>query len=271
MKLTIITINRNNAIGLSKTMQSVLAQTLQDFEYIVIDGASTDNSVDVIRSFDFSQRPFSWLSEPDTGIYNAMNKGIRMANGEYLLFLNSGDYLIADDVLSKVFDTNPIADIVVACINVSDKGKVLWTSPFLSKVTLKNLYFNGLPHQSTFIRRSLFDKYGMYREDFRYNSDMDFWYKSIVLGDASTQGANVVTTDYNLQGQSSTDALSDTYLREKREILSNGFLPKVLPDYDQWKHESYLLQKYLWIEKYPRLQRILHLLFKIFNHFDKGL
>ena len=94
MKLTIITINRNNASGLEKTMESVLSQTCMEYEYVLVDGASTDASVEVIKRFanSFGGR-LKWISEPDKGIYNAMNKGIRLAGGEYVQFLNSGDRL----------------------------------------------------------------------------------------------------------------------------------------------------------------------------------
>ena len=98
MKLSIITINRNNAEGLRKTMESVLSQTYRDMEYIVVDGASTDQSVNVIKECvnqlknEDRRMKLDWMSEPDTGIYNAMNKGIKKATGEYLLFLNSGDW-----------------------------------------------------------------------------------------------------------------------------------------------------------------------------------
>ena len=107
MRLSIITINRNNAEGLRETMGSVFRQTYCDFEYIVIDGASTDGSVNVIREMSASLKKglsrdkslnnalsFNWISESDSGIYEAMNKGIRKAKGEYCLFLNSGDFLI---------------------------------------------------------------------------------------------------------------------------------------------------------------------------------
>ena len=110
MKLSIITINYNNAVGLKKTLDSVAAQTYTDFEYIIVDGASTDGSVDIIREYEnaLASRPsplashLKWISEPDTGIYNAMNKGIRLAHGEYTLMLNSGDYLVDEQVIEKV-------------------------------------------------------------------------------------------------------------------------------------------------------------------------
>ena len=113
MKLSIITINKDNAEGLQKTLDSVACQTWHDFEHIIVDGASADSSVDIIRNYaaDVHPYPVKWLSEPDTGIYNAMNKGIRMANGEYCLFLNSGDYLYAENVLESVFDKKCKSDI----------------------------------------------------------------------------------------------------------------------------------------------------------------
>ena len=106
MKLTIITINYNNASGLQKTMESVLAQTCKDFEHLIIDGASTDDSVNVIENYGLqiahTAISFQWLSEPDKGIYNAMNKGIRMAQGEYIHFLNSGDWLVDEKVVEDI-------------------------------------------------------------------------------------------------------------------------------------------------------------------------
>lgn len=102
MKLSIITINYNNVNGLQKTLESVFRQTCKEFEYIVVDGASEDGSKELLEQFlakaDF---PFRWISEPDNGIYAAMNKGIRMAQGEYLHFLNSGDWLTDEKVVEK--------------------------------------------------------------------------------------------------------------------------------------------------------------------------
>ena len=98
MKLSIITINRNNAKGLEKTIQSVASQTFKDFEYVIIDGASTDDSVDVIKKYEASFAYLKWVSEPDKGIYNAMNKGICRSSGEYVMILNSGDIIATKSV-----------------------------------------------------------------------------------------------------------------------------------------------------------------------------
>ena len=104
MLLSIITINRNNVEGLEKTLKSLASQTFRDFEYVVIDGASTDNSVEVIKKYETQFAHLKWVSEPDTGIYNAMNKGIRMAEVEYIQILNSADILASDDVIEKMTD-----------------------------------------------------------------------------------------------------------------------------------------------------------------------
>ena len=231
MKLSIITINLNNREGLQKTIESVLKQAFKDFEYIVIDGGSTDGSRELIERY--SDRFSYWVSEPDSGVYNAMNKGIRKAKGDYVLFLNSGDFLIEKEVLGKVFASELTADIVNARCNVSEHGKLAWTSPYLPNVTLKSLYSVGLPHQSTFIKRAMFDRFGLYREDFKYNSDIAFWYKAIIFGGATTHGVDVVLTDYNAEGLSSSNKNADSYQREMQEILSEGILPRVLPDYEE--------------------------------------
>ncbi len=101
--LSIITVNRNNDTGLKKTIDSVISQTYNDFEFIIIDGASTDSSAELIRKY--SSYLSYWISEPDNGTYHAMNKGIRVSAGDYCLFLNSGDYLLDDKVLERTLQS----------------------------------------------------------------------------------------------------------------------------------------------------------------------
>lgn len=101
MKLSIITVNLNQADGLAKTLDSVREQSFRDFEHIVVDGGSTDGSLEVIRAR--ADGLAFWASEPDAGIYAAMNKGLRRAQGEYVYLLNSGDRLYSPDTLERVF------------------------------------------------------------------------------------------------------------------------------------------------------------------------
>lgn len=273
MKLSIITINYNNAAGLKKTLDSVATQTYTDFEHIIVDGASTDGSVDEIIAY--SQSPIAnrhkitWISEPDTGIYNAMNKGIKMANGEYLLFLNSGDFLIGEDVLEKVFENELKADILCARCHVSDNGKVVWTSNPPEEVTFGTLYLVGLAHQSTFIRKSLFEQYGYYDESFRYNADIEFWYRAIVDNGASTQKIDVITTDYNLDGISSKEHQADSYIKEKERILAP--YKAFVVDYDLYSSKAKDLYILEWLKKHKLLHAIVLLFYKMERKIKKLL
>lgn len=265
MKLSIITINYNNAAGLKKTLDSVAFQTYTDFEHIIVDGASTDDSVDIIRAY--SQSPIAnrlkitWLSESDTGVYNAMNKGIKLAKGKYLLFLNSGDYLIADDVLDKVFSHDCDADILCARCNVSNIGKVVWTSNPPEKVTFSTLYTVGLAHQSTFIRRILLEQLGYYDESFRYNADIEFWYRAIIDNGATTQRIDVITTDYNLDGISSKENKSAKYIEEMHRILQR--YKAFTDDYDFFIRKAHETQLYDWIKLHSCLHNSLIFLHKV--------
>jgi alpha(1,3/1,4) fucosyltransferase len=176
MKLSIITINKNNAAGLEKTIKSVVEQTNKEFEYIVIDGASTDGSAEIIKKN--SSAINYWISEPDTGIYNAINKGIRKAQGEYCLFLNSGDYLISSVTLQEMF--NEINNISAADIFYSDavlsNGKIVG---YPETLTINHLINSAINHQNCLIKRSLFLEHGLYNEGLSITSDWEFLLKEL--------------------------------------------------------------------------------------------
>ncbi len=127
MKLSIITINLNNVLGFKKTVESILSQTFTEFELIVIDGGSTRDNINIIK--EYSKNIKYWISEPDNGIYHAMNKGIRQAMGDYCFFLNSGDYFVNGRVLEKVFAEGHNEDVIFgnilvgSIINLSVKAK----------------------------------------------------------------------------------------------------------------------------------------------------
>ena len=143
MKLSIITINLNNRDGLQKTIDSVVSQTFRDFEWIVIDGGSTDGSKELIEQY--ADHFSYWVSEPDKGIYNAMNKGIKVAKGEYLQFLNSGDWLVDEKALERCFWHESKADIAYGDLwfcNGEEKERYKYPN----KLTLKYLYDFSLGH-----------------------------------------------------------------------------------------------------------------------------
>lgn len=244
MKLSIITVNLNNAKGLLKTVGSVVSQTWQEFEYIIIDGASSDNSTLVIKQF--SENIDYWISEPDHGVYQAMNKGIRKATGEYLLFLNSGDFLVDADVLLKVFSYPYTGDILCAKCNMSDKGEIVWTSNPPEVYRLSHFYEATIAHQSTFIKRSLFEEYGLYREDLQLKSDMEFWIRTIILGKATTQKIDLIISDYNLEGMSSDKKNLKLSESESEIIYSELNLKNIVSDYREWDSERKEMEALYW-------------------------
>lgn len=150
MKLSIITVNRNNTEGLRKTIESVVSQTYTDFEYIIIDGASTDGSVDIIK--EYADRITYWVSEPDNGIYNAMNKGILKAKGEYLQFLNSGDWLTNNDVLKYVFDLRRDEDVLYGDEFLFYNINKIVRKAYPQKLTFYDLFVGSISHEGSFYK-----------------------------------------------------------------------------------------------------------------------
>lgn len=159
MKFTIITINYNNREGLRQTLQSVTSQTFTPFEYLVIDGGSTDGSVDVIREYE--SKITRWVSERDKGIYDAMNKGLRMANGEFVNFMNSGDRFADKEVLQRIAEAEMPTDtsIIYGDTWMEEKGQrtLQKAAPFWEPrpKELRYIYGLGVCHQSILVRTSL--------------------------------------------------------------------------------------------------------------------
>jgi glycosyltransferase involved in cell wall biosynthesis len=238
MILSIITINRNNAAGLEKTMNSVLSQPCSDFEYVVVDGASTDNSVDIIRrlAIQFGNR-LKWISEPDKGIYNAMNKGIRMASGDYLEFLNSGDCLVADDVVSQMFNAlekKGFPSILYGnMLKNLPNGMILKDKCFAGQdITFLGFYTGTLNHSPAYIRHSLFDKYGLYDETLKIVSDWEWYLQAIVFGGEKPVYTDLDVTLFDMNGISETNKELDK--QERAAVLSRLIPSTILSDYDTW-------------------------------------
>ena len=185
MKYSIITVNYNNKEGLRRTIESVIGQTFRDFEFIVIDGGSTDGSADVLRHYD--EHISYWVSEPDGGIYQAMNKGIAHATGDYLNFMNSGDCFYDNGVLQRVVDHLGEADIITGRdYHYSEDAQQGHASIQPPRTTMMHFFVATLDHQSSFIRRELFQG-SPYREDFRLVSDWIFFTQKIVGEGCSVQ------------------------------------------------------------------------------------
>ena len=387
MLLSIITINYNNAEGLRKTLASVASQTYSHIEHIIIDGDSTDNSVEVIRGYAENQAkgerleakgtgnevkserlevkgeengeadtPAStlytlhstpteistpiytnlhhstpsthivrWISEKDTGIYNAMNKGIRMATGDYIQILNSGDILAASDVTERMmaalaernekihnqqseqlnnqqlkqFDDqqlkqssgdivsiveNKIVDIVENKKSASPAifyGNMIKEYPDGRQVkdicggddytpeSFLYFYKGTLNHDCAYIRKDLFEKYGLYNENMKICSDWEWYVRAIVLGGEKTVYTNIDVTIFDMTGISESDGKNkDIILKERREYLESILPRTILHDYDRYSLpivQYQRLKKYhLWSIVYF-VERVLFKLERIFR------
>ena len=252
MRLSIVTINYNNAEGLERTLNSVLNQSYEEIEHIIVDGRSTDNSVDIIKEYvrkveGMNGLRVEWKSEPDKGIYNAMNKGIRKATGDYCQFLNSGDYLAAPDVTERMIAalTDDVDVLYGNMKKVMPNGKMLPdTSGATNDVTLNMFYRGSLNHSPAYIKRSLFDEYGLYDETLKICSDWKFYMQSIVLGKAKVKYVDIDVTIFDMTGISETrkDLLNEERNRLLREMVPEG----ILKDYDRYHFP---------MEQYDRLKR----------------
>ena len=255
MRLSVVTINRNNSAGLEKTLLSVASQSFKDFEYIVIDGASNDSSVDVIRSHEMDFARFRWVSEPDTGIYNAMNKGLRKASGDYVQILNSGDCLAASDVtermcaaLEKAGNPTILYGNMVKCFS---DGKRLVDKSFEGReITMLDMYTGTLNHDPAYIRRDMFEKYGDYDENLKIVSDWKWYLQAIILGGEKPQYTDIDVTLFDMTGISETN--KDLDRTERKQVLEQLFPKAVLADYEQYAfpmEQIKRLQCYPWAYK----------------------
>lgn len=211
MKYSIITVNFNNAAELAKTVLSVRNQSCKDYEYIVIDGGSTDGSVEVIRSnesgIDY------WVSERDRGIYDGMNKGIAVANGEYCLFLNSGDTFYDDNVLKNA---SGLLDMDFVCGNamLTEGRNQMWIAPDV----VDGLFWrqrNSICHQSVFIRTSLL-KETPYDTSLKIVSDYKFFFYELVVMKRSYRHIDMTICNYGCNGISADHEKSDA---EKKSVI----------------------------------------------------
>lgn len=235
-RLSIITVNLNDRVGLEKTMKSVLDQSFPDFEYIIVDGGSTDGSVEVIE--EHKDRLAYWTSEPDTGIYNAMNKGIKHAKGEYCLFLNSGDWLYDNKVLERAFDLRFDEDLVygVQMLEASNGiEEIISIDP--EYITFRSFMKTSIPHQSTFIRTDLFKRAGVYNEGNAIVSDWEFTLLAIFKLNCSIRKIPSRIAVYNLRGVSNKHEFMNQQKHEKRMVLERHFR-RFVTDYDDFERVS---------------------------------
>jgi glycosyltransferase involved in cell wall biosynthesis len=251
-KISIITINRNDADGLAKTISSIAFQSYIDYEYIVIDGNSSDHSIEIIKQN--SDHIHIWKSEPDTGIYNAMNKGILLAKGEYCLFLNSGDYLHSPSILQEVFKNDHSQDIIYGNqlrIGTEDQ----YTRVYPEKLSFMHFYAEYLGHNSTFIKKKLFKIVGCYNESRNIVADWEFLMLAICKYNCSTKYLPLYISTQTDGGISNHPSYTSKVIAERNACLKEHF-PLFLDDYTK----LYDLQ---YNKASKRIKRLIKSIFKL--------
>ena len=229
-KLSIITINYNDKIGLKKTIESVVNQSYKDYEFIVIDGGSTDGSKELIS--EYQNKIAYWVSEKDNGVFHAMNKGIRIATGDFVIFMNGGDRFNSNSVLEEIvpeFDSQ--FDIYYGNnYKESPTSKRLKTYP--EKLNFSFFYSSSINHQSTFIRKSLFENHFYYNENFKIASDWEFFAYVICHKNVAYKYLNKTIAVYDFTGISSNPNFSELFLKEKLQSIQKYF-PAFIEDYKE--------------------------------------
>lgn len=235
-RLSIITVNLNNKDGLQKTIDSVVSQTFKDLEWIVIDGGSTDGSRELIEQY--ADYISYWVSEPDKGVYNAMNKGIKVAKGEYLQFLNSGDWLCDETSLERCFSHGFTADIVYGDLYFCNgESKDRYNYP--KKLTLKYLYDKSLGHCASFIRKELIAN-ELYNEELRIVSDWEFFLKQ-AMKNRTFEFIDEAVACFDMCGISSTNL---QLVEQERGFVLDKLIPNMfIGDYEWMDEMEALLNK----------------------------
>lgn len=184
MKISIITITYNSAKTLQRALASILSQTYKDIEHIIVDGASDDGTVEIIKAYAAAHNNVRWVSEKDDGIYNALNKGIRMAAGDVIGFLHSDDVLNSADSIGQIaaaFESSQ-ADVVYDDLQYCRGGKVVrrWKSNAFNPRALK---FGWMPpHPTVYVRKEVYEQVGLYDEWFRISADYDMLLRIFTAG-----------------------------------------------------------------------------------------
>lgn len=292
MKLSIITINFNNACGLRQTLDSVAAQTYSNIEHVIIDAASTDGSVDVIKEYaETSKYPVIWSSEKDKGIYNGMNKGIEIALGkrivdafnrseqredknkvlpDYVWILNSGDCAAAPDVVEKmmtILHDGKIDLLLGNIVRVREKKKeyaplpvqrIKDDNPRPMDVSMLTFFSGTVPQDAAFMRRELFEEYGYFDDKLKICADWKLYLNMIVFGGVQPMYVNMDVVLFDMTGISNEN--HELRLAERKKYLEEVLPVAVLKDYDVYAFP---------IHQYQRLEK--HHLWGIVNFFERVL
>jgi len=219
MRISIITINFNDKQGLERTINSTICQTYENKEYIIIDGASNDGSLEILH--EYSNYITKWVSEPDTGVYNAMNKGIRLATGDYCIFMNAGDVFYDPKTLQKAhYYLETHKDIYNGNAIYLKDGRIMWYRKCHKDTSIRHFFHSSICHQATFIKTSLLKNY-MYDETLRMVSDWKFWLQAICIDHATYEAINTDVCCFDMGGL--TYKQKDLGERERDVVIKSLF------------------------------------------------
>jgi glycosyltransferase involved in cell wall biosynthesis len=220
-KISIVTINLNNLVGLKRTFESVINQDFPEIEYLLIDGDSTDGSKEFILGN--TDKVSYWLSEKDSGVYDAMNKGIKKSTGDYLIFLNSGDFFSGPDSISKLIFNSQREDLVYGNLLVQEANKA-WKKKYPKSLSFRYFYFESLPHPACLISRRLFDQYGLYDTSLKIASDWKFFLLAVVKYECTYKYVDQEISTFSFDGLSSQKDNSEILEGERISTLKKYFL-----------------------------------------------
>jgi glycosyltransferase involved in cell wall biosynthesis len=243
MKISIITVVYNNKETILDAINSVLSQEYDDLEYIIVDGASTDGTVEVIKKAvkRYPERNMKFVSETDHGIYDAMNKGIRLATGDIIGILNSDDFYINNDVISTVVNVfmaqnvdSVFADLVY--VRADDLDKIV---RYYSSATFhpKKMAYGWMPaHPTFFAKIKIYEQYGLYKTDYRIAADYELIARFLVKNKVSYSYISQVLVKMRTGGASTRNLKSNWILNKEilRACAENGIktnMIKVLSKY----------------------------------------
>lgn len=219
-KITVITINLNNIKGLEKTFHSVKSQNYLNLEFMVFDGGSIDGSLNFLKAR--SSEISFWVSEKDSGVYYAMNKGIKHASGDYLLFLNSGDHFFNEDAISTLVKNSSGEDLIYGHLKVVGSDSE-WIKTYPCSLNFRYFYFESLPHPATLISRELIVQMGGYDTHLKIASDWKFFLLAVAKYGCSYRHIENVISVFYLDGLSSQPANQKKLDTERVETMKVYF------------------------------------------------
>lgn len=238
MKVSIITVVYNNSSTIRSAIESVLSQTYSNIEYIVVDGASTDGTVEIVKSY--GSKITKFISEPDKGIYNAMNKGVRFSTGDVVGILNSDDFFTNNSIIQSIVDTfDNDTDAIYGDVQFVDPNKISKVVRYFSSKRFKSSRFKYgfMPaHPSFYVRKKFYDAFGLYKEDYKIGADFELLVRFLYVNNLKTKYINFPFVSMRTGGISNRNFKSKIILNSEvlRACRDNGIKTNIFNIYSKY-------------------------------------